>query len=188
MAMVGELGAFSLRDTASRFSCELLGSNASLEGTGVESFWAGFAFGKKLALVSFRQELGSGETCARAAGEGVAAGEDLWKNDMIDFCLAEEETDAAAFAGWRAGVRVALVLSPAIMHEAAGERVCCVCTRRWQTRRGIRSTILQISYRSRRLDTGRRQTMIKCSESIEGRPRRWMGGRAPSTLSWRVVS
>lgn len=36
---------------------------------------------------------------------------------MIDFCLAEEETDAGAFAGWRAGVRAALVLSPAMMHE-----------------------------------------------------------------------
>ncbi len=77
MAIVGELATFPSRVAASRFSCELLGSNASLEGTGVESFCAGFAFGKKLALVSFRHELGSEETCARAAGEGVAAGEDF---------------------------------------------------------------------------------------------------------------
>lgn len=175
--MIGELGAFSLRDTASRFSCELLGSNASLEGTGVESFCAGFAFGKKLALVSFRQELGTEETCARAAGEGVAAGDDFWKNDMIDFCWAEEETGAAAFAGWRAGVRVALALSLAIMHEAAGECVCCVCTRSWQTQQGFRSAIIQTSSTSRRWDTGKRQTMTKCSENTEGRHRRWMDGR-----------
>lgn len=77
LALIGELGAFSLCEAASRFSCELLGSNASLEGTGVEIFCAGFAFGKKLAFVSFRQELGTEETCARAAGEGVAAGEDF---------------------------------------------------------------------------------------------------------------
>lgn len=114
LAMVGELGAFSACETEPRFSCELLGSNASLEGTGVESFCAGFAFGKKLALVSFRQELDSEETCARAAGEGVAAGDDFAKKDMIDRCLADEDTEAAAFAGCRAGVRVALALSPAM--------------------------------------------------------------------------
>lgn len=77
LAMVGELGAFSLCKTVSRFSWELLGSSASLEGTGVESFCAGFGFGKKLAFVSLRQDLGSVETCARAAGDGVAAGEDF---------------------------------------------------------------------------------------------------------------
>lgn len=187
MAMVGELGAFSLRDTASRFSCELLGSNASLEGTGVESFCAGFAFGKKLALVSFRQELGSEETCARAAGEGVAAGDDFWKNDMIDFCLAEEETDTAAFAGWRAGVRVALALSPAILHEAAGECVCCVYVRAAGRRGRVSAQQLFKRVQQAGAGIGKRQTMTRCSENREGRHRRWMDGRIPSTLTWRVV-
>lgn len=125
LAMVGELGALSWRPGVSSFSWELLGSSASLEGTGVESFCAGFALGKKLAAVSLRQELGSEETCAREAGDGVAAaGEDFWKKDMIDRCFAEEETDDAAFAGCRAGVRAALAFSPAMMHGAADGRVC----------------------------------------------------------------
>jgi hypothetical protein len=40
----------------SMFSCELGGSGASLEGSGVESFVEGFALGRELAFVSLRGE------------------------------------------------------------------------------------------------------------------------------------
>lgn len=92
----------------SMFSCELVGSGASLEGTGVENLAEAFVFGRELALVSFRGEECwlSEETFSRAAEE-AETGDDFWKKDIIDFCLAEEEAAAAgrvAFAGVRAAL------------------------------------------------------------------------------------
>jgi hypothetical protein len=101
------------------FSCELAGSGASLEGTGVESLVEGFVFGRELALVSFRGEEYwlSDETFSRTAGE-LETGEDFWKNDIIDFCLVEEGAAAAGRVAF-AGVRAALAaLSPGIVIRA----------------------------------------------------------------------
>lgn len=116
--LIGLLGGISLSEALvdllvrltvdSIFSCELVGSGASLEGTGVENLAEDFVFGRELALVSFRGEECwlSDETFSRIAGE-LETGEDFWKNDIIDFCLVEEEAAAAgrvAFAGVRAAL------------------------------------------------------------------------------------
>lgn len=60
------------------FSCELVGSGASLEGTGVESSAKNLVFGSELALVSCRGEeyRMSDETFSRVAGE-LETGEDF---------------------------------------------------------------------------------------------------------------
>lgn len=61
---------------ASAFSCELGGSKASLEGTGVESLLEDRAFGKKLAfVVSWRQ--GSEATFGFVFGDGAEPGDDF---------------------------------------------------------------------------------------------------------------
>lgn len=101
------------------FSCELVGSGASLEGTGVESSAKNLVFGSELALVSCRGEeyRMSDETFSRVAGE-LETGEDFWKNDIIDFCLVAEEAAAAGRVAF-AGVRAALAaLSPGIAARA----------------------------------------------------------------------
>lgn len=79
IATVGESTAhFAIgRGVDSPFSCELEGSIASLDGTGVASLPAGDALGKKLAfVVSWRQ--GSDETFEVELGDDLgAAGEDF---------------------------------------------------------------------------------------------------------------
>lgn len=129
---IGLLGATSLSGASANltlerltvdsiFSCELGGSRASLEGTGVESSAKNFVFGRELALalVSFRGEdhCISDEVFSRVAGE-LATGEDFWKNDIIDFCLVVEEPPAAGRVAL-AGVRAALAaLSPGMAARA----------------------------------------------------------------------
>lgn len=129
---IGLLGATSVSDASANltldrltvdsiFSCELAGSRASLEGTGVESSAKNFVFGRELALafVSLRGEDHwiSDEAFSRVAGE-LETGEDFWKNDIIDFCLVVEEPAAAGRVAF-AGVRAALAaLSPGIAAQA----------------------------------------------------------------------
>ena len=116
--VVGEDGAASCL-----FSCELGGSGASLLGIGVDSFAlaekAGLGLGRELALVvSFKQVEGPGETFD--SGEDAGPGEDFWKKDMIDRCLADEEAELplTALAGVRAPpAEVAAVLSPAMTSD-----------------------------------------------------------------------
>lgn len=78
-ATVGEsIACFATaRRVDSPFSCELEGSIASLDGTGVANLPAGDALGKKLAfVVSWRQ--GSDETFEVELGDDFgAAGEDF---------------------------------------------------------------------------------------------------------------
>jgi hypothetical protein len=121
-------------ERTSMFSWELGGPNASLLGAGVAILGlaavlkagGGFALGRELALVvSFKQEevLGSGETLA-VGEEDATPGDDFWKKETMDRCLADDEAPVGRLAAPPlAGVRAALLpaLSPAMLLAGAGE-------------------------------------------------------------------
>ena len=127
------------------FSCEEGGSIASLLGTGVDSFlWvailalgskeeAGLGFcclalGRALAfVVSLRagEDAEEGATCdvCGAGEEDGGAGEDFWKKETMERCLAEEVAvlPATALAGVRAAVLPGVRSSAIVSFGATGQ-------------------------------------------------------------------
>lgn len=97
---------------------------ASLLATGVEGFAlvdeADLNLGRALALVvSWRQAGGSGATFVE--GDDAGPGEDFWKKETIDLCLADEDgvLPVADLAGVRA---VPAALSPAMARRQVSRR------------------------------------------------------------------
>jgi hypothetical protein len=112
-------GLLGRRATESMFSWDEGGSSTSLLGTGVASFSTLtfiLGLGNALAFVdSFKHEEGSGETCDLESGEeAAAAGDDFWKNDMMERCLEFDDAGAAGLEAL-AGVRALPDLSPGAM-------------------------------------------------------------------------
>jgi hypothetical protein len=141
------------------FSWELGGPNASLLGAGVAILGleavlkagGGFVLGRELALVvSFKQEevLGSGETLV-VGEEDATPGDDFWKKETMDRCLADDEAPVGRLAAPPlAGVRAALLpaLSPAMLLAGAGEARDAGEGQRWTLEKIRWSTGVQVRY------------------------------------------